>query len=148
MGIQSNVIHKTCLAIELRFKNISLLTASCYRKNRLAADYKGLVDYQFGKRNTNKVSGIRDGFGILVERVFAGVVGRSCGHRLPIRRMDLTESKVRKFILELQPAFVLFQELPALVPYVQQYDLIPSNTISHSGTIATIAKKAKGRTKH
>ena len=75
----------------------------------------------------------------LLERVFAGVVGRGCGHRLPIRRLDLTESKVRELILELQPDFVLFQQLPALVPDVQQYDLIPSNTISHSGTIATIA---------
>ena len=56
-------------------------------------------------------------------------------------RMDLTESKVREFILELQPDFVFFQELPALVPYVEKYDLIPSNTISHSGTIATIAKE-------
>jgi len=56
-------------------------------------------------------------------------------------RMDLTESKVREFILELQPDFVFFQELPALVPYVEKYDLIPSNTISHSGTIATIVKE-------
>ena len=73
--------------------------------------------------------------------MFAGVVGRGCGDRLPIRRLDLTESKVRELILELQPDFVLFQQLPALVPDVQQYDLIPANTISHSGTIATIAKK-------
>ena len=56
-------------------------------------------------------------------------------------RIDLTESKVREFILELQPDFVFFQELPAMVPYVENYDLIPANTISHSGTIATIAKK-------
>ena len=56
-------------------------------------------------------------------------------------RIDLTESKVREFILELKPDFVFFQELPAMVPYVEDYDLIPSNTISHSGTIATIAKK-------
>ena len=56
-------------------------------------------------------------------------------------RIDLTESKVREFILELQPDFVFFQELPAIVPYVENYDLIPANTISHSGTIATIAKK-------
>ena len=62
----------------------------------------------------------------------AGVVGRGRGHRLPIRRLDLTESKVRELILELQPDFVLFQQLPALVPDVQQYDLIPANTISHS----------------
>ena len=52
-----------------------------------------------------------------------------------IWRLDLTESKVRELILELQPDFVLFQQLPALVPDVQQYDLIPANTISHSGTI-------------
>lgn len=59
----------------------------------------------------------------------------------PNWRMDLTESKIREFILELDPDFVFFQELPALVPYVEGYDLIPSNTISHSGTIATIAKE-------
>ena len=57
------------------------------------------------------MSGIRDRFGSLLERVFAGVVG----HRLPIRRLDLTESKVGELILEL----VLFQQLPALVPDVQ-----------------------------
>ena len=56
-------------------------------------------------------------------------------------RIDLTESKVREFVLDLQPDFVFFQELPAMVPYVEDYDLIPSNTTSHSGTIATIAKK-------
>ncbi len=56
-------------------------------------------------------------------------------------RIDLTESKVREFILKLQPDFVFFQELPAMVPYVEHYELIPSNTISHSGTIATIAKE-------
>ena len=39
----------------------------------------------------------------MVERVFAGVVGRGSGDRLPIRRLDLTESKVRELILELQP---------------------------------------------
>ena len=62
--------------------------------------------------------------------MFAGVVGRGSGDRLPIRRLDLTESKVRELILELQPYFVLFQQLLALVPYVQQYDLIPSNKIA------------------
>ena len=55
----------------------------------------------------------------MLERVFAGVVGRGSGDRLPIRRLDLTESKVRELILELQPDFVLFQQLPALVPDVQ-----------------------------
>ncbi len=56
-------------------------------------------------------------------------------------RMDLTESKVREFILQLDPDFVFFQELPGLVPYVETHDLLPANTTSHSGNIATIVRK-------
>ncbi|MFK7767369.1 MAG: hypothetical protein AB8B55_09125 [Mariniblastus sp.] len=56
-------------------------------------------------------------------------------------RMDQAESKVREFILELAPDFVFFQELPGLVPYVETHDLIPANTISHCGNIATIVRK-------
>ena len=56
-------------------------------------------------------------------------------------RVDQTESKVREFILEHDPDFVFFQELPGLVPYVETHDLIPANTKSHSGNIATIVRK-------
>jgi endonuclease/exonuclease/phosphatase family metal-dependent hydrolase len=56
-------------------------------------------------------------------------------------RIDLAEAKVRERVLELAPDFVCFQELPGLVPYVETHDLIPANTTSHSGNIATIVKK-------
>lgn len=56
-------------------------------------------------------------------------------------RLDLTEAKVREFVLELEPDLVLYQELPGLVPYVETHGLLPANTVSHSGTIATLAKK-------
>ena len=56
-------------------------------------------------------------------------------------RMDQAESKVREFILGLDPDFVFFQELPGLVPYVETHDLILANTVSHSGNIATIVRK-------
>ena len=55
--------------------------------------------------------------------------------------MDQAEAKVREFILENDPDFVFFQELPGLVPYVETHDLIPANTTSHSGNIATIVRK-------
>lgn len=56
-------------------------------------------------------------------------------------RVDQTEAEVRELVLELQPDFVFFQELPGMVPFVETHDLIPANTVSHSGNIATIAKK-------
>jgi hypothetical protein len=57
-------------------------------------------------------------------------------------RIDQTESKIRELILQLDPDFVFFQELPGLVPYVETHDLVPANTTSHSGNIATIARKS------
>jgi len=56
-------------------------------------------------------------------------------------RMDQAESKVRERILEVSPDFVFFQELPGLVPYVETHELVPANTISHSGNIATLVRK-------
>ena len=56
-------------------------------------------------------------------------------------RIDLSEAKIREQVLALAPDFVFFQELPGLVPYVETHDLIPANTVSHSGNVATIAKK-------
>lgn len=58
----------------------------------------------------------------------------------PNWRMDLTEAKIREHVLDTSPDFVCFQELPGLVPYVETHDLIPAHTMSHSGTIATLAK--------
>ncbi len=54
--------------------------------------------------------------------------------------MDQAESKVRERVLDLAPDFVFFQELPGLVPYVETHDLIPANTTSHSGNLATLVK--------
>ena len=56
-------------------------------------------------------------------------------------RPDLAESEIRKFILELAPDFVFFQELPGMVPFVETHDLLPANTKSHCGNIATIVRK-------
>ena len=51
-----------------------------------------------------------------------------------------TEAKVRELVLQLDPDFVCFQELPGLVPYVETHDLLPANTESHSGNIATLVR--------
>ncbi len=59
----------------------------------------------------------------------------------PNWRIDQAEAKVRELVLELAPDFVFFQELPGLVPFVETHDLIPANTTSHSGNIATIVKQ-------
>ena len=56
-------------------------------------------------------------------------------------RVDQTEALIRQRILEENIDVVCFQELPAMVPYVETHELAPANTISHSGTIATIVKK-------
>ena len=56
-------------------------------------------------------------------------------------RIDQTESLIRKRVLEEDSEIVCFQELPSMVPFVETHELAPANTISHSGTIATIVKK-------
>ena len=56
-------------------------------------------------------------------------------------RIDQTESLIRQRILEEEIDIACFQELPAMVPFVETHELAPANTISHSGTIATIVKK-------
>ena len=56
-------------------------------------------------------------------------------------RIDLTEALVRETIIRHNPDFVFFQELPGMVPFVETHDLVPVNTISHSGNIATIVRK-------
>ena len=54
--------------------------------------------------------------------------------------MEHTEAKIRELVLQLDPDFVCFQELPGLVPYVETHDLLPANTESHSGNIATLVR--------
>ena len=56
-------------------------------------------------------------------------------------RVDQTEAEIRRQVLELQPDFVFFQELPAMVPFIETHNLLSAHTISHSGTIATLIKK-------
>ena len=55
-------------------------------------------------------------------------------------RIDQSESEIRKRILKASPDFVFFQELPNLVPFVEGYDLLPSNVRSHCGVIATLVR--------
>lgn len=57
-------------------------------------------------------------------------------------REDLTEAEIRKRVIETNSDVVCFQELPGMVPFVESHDLAPANTISHSGTIATIVRKS------
>ena len=56
-------------------------------------------------------------------------------------RIDQTEALIRERILTEEIDIVCFQELPGMVPFVETHDLAPANTISHSGTIATIVRK-------
>lgn len=56
-------------------------------------------------------------------------------------RIDQTESLIRQRVLEEKADVVCFQELPAIVPFIETHELAPANTISHSGTIATIVRK-------
>lgn len=56
-------------------------------------------------------------------------------------RIDETEALIRERVLDHEIDVVCFQELPAMVPYIETHDLAPANTISHSGTIATVIHK-------
>ena len=56
-------------------------------------------------------------------------------------RIDQTESLIRQRVLEENSDVVCFQELPAMVPFIETHELASANTISHSGTIATIVRK-------
>ena len=48
-------------------------------------------------------------------------------------RVDQTESLIRQRVLEHDIDVVCFQELPAMVPYIETHELAPANTISHNG---------------
>lgn len=56
-------------------------------------------------------------------------------------RMDQTEAMVRAAILKLDPDFVLFQELPGLIPFIETHDMVPANARGQSGDIATLARR-------
>ncbi|MEL7499801.1 MAG: hypothetical protein AAFN77_19515 [Planctomycetota bacterium] len=56
-------------------------------------------------------------------------------------REDQTEHEVRKRVIATGADIVCFQELPGIIPYVETHDLVPANTYSHSGHIATILRK-------
>ena len=68
------------------------------------------------------------------------LLGKS--HQAPANwRMDQSEDLIRRFVLDKKPDFVFFQELPGLVPFVETHDMVPVNTTSHSGNIASLVKK-------
>lgn len=49
-----------------------------------------------------------------------------------------TQAAVRDVVLRHSPDFVMLQELPGVVPYVETHDMIRANPISHSGNLATL----------
>ncbi|MGY9082599.1 MAG: hypothetical protein ACKVK3_08345 [Acidimicrobiales bacterium] len=49
-----------------------------------------------------------------------------------------TEAAVREQVLALTPDVVHYQELPALVPFVETHTMMPANPKSHSGNLATL----------
>jgi len=59
----------------------------------------------------------------------------------PNWRMDQTEAAIRQTILACDPDFVLFQELPGLIPYIDTHDMVPANARGQSGDIATLARR-------
>lgn len=56
-------------------------------------------------------------------------------------RMDETEAEVRKAVLRLNPDFVLLQELPGIVPFVETHDMVPANAKGQTGDIAVLARR-------
>ncbi|MEL7209864.1 MAG: endonuclease/exonuclease/phosphatase family protein [Actinomycetota bacterium] len=48
------------------------------------------------------------------------------------------EAAVRELVLDLAPDVVCYQELPAMVPFVETHDLLPATPRSHSGNLATL----------
>lgn len=59
----------------------------------------------------------------------------------PNWRMDQTEAAIRHAVLACDPDFVLFQELPGLIPYIDTHDMVPANARGQSGDIATLARR-------
>lgn len=54
--------------------------------------------------------------------------------------MANSEEEVRSKILQHKPDLVLFQELPAMVPFVETHSMIRSNPKSHQGHLATLVR--------
>jgi len=57
-------------------------------------------------------------------------------------RPDQTEAVIRETVLRLDPDFVLFQELPGVVPFIEPYDMAPANARGQSGDIATLVRRS------
>ncbi len=55
-------------------------------------------------------------------------------------RTDQTEAAIRRFVMDIDPDFVLFQELPGLIPYIETHAMVPANARGQSGDIATLAR--------
>ena len=49
-----------------------------------------------------------------------------------------TEEAIRRQIVDIAPDVVAFQELPAMVPYVETHDMVRGNPRTHSGHLATL----------
>jgi len=49
-----------------------------------------------------------------------------------------TEAAIRERVLEAAPDVLLYQELPAMVPFVETHDIIKANPRSHQGNLATL----------
>lgn len=56
-------------------------------------------------------------------------------------RADQTEAAVRNLVMTVDPDFVLFQELPGLIPYIDTHDMVPANAKGQTGDIATLARR-------
>lgn len=51
-----------------------------------------------------------------------------------------TEAAVREAVLATAPDVVCFQELPAMVPFIETHGMVPVNPQSHSGHLAVLVK--------
>lgn len=56
----------------------------------------------------------------------------------PAWQVHDTEEAIRRRIVHLAPDIVVFQELPAMVPYVETHDMVRGNPRTHSGHLATL----------
>lgn len=56
----------------------------------------------------------------------------------PTWQIHHTEEAIRRRIVDVAPDIVAFQELPAMVPYVETHDMMRANPRTHSGHLATL----------
>ena len=55
--------------------------------------------------------------------------------------IDYTQDAIRRFILRLKPDLICLQEVPTDVPFVEGYELLPKQTESHCGYVATLIRE-------